>query len=1256
MTDVKPGSRTPDPGSRLGELLDQRILILDGAMGTMIQRYKLTEADFRGTRFANHRRDLKGDSDILVLTRPDVISAIHHEYLAAGADIIETNTFGGTVIAQGDYGLEDAVYDINVEGARLARAAADEWTAKTPDRPRFVAGSIGPTNRALSMSPDVSNPAYRATTFDEMRAAYETQVRGLIEGGSHILLLETIFDTLVAKAALVAIENVFEEQNVRLPLVISVTVTDRSGRTLSGQTLDAFYISIRHAKPFSVGINCALGARDMRPYLAELARLAECYVTSYPNAGLPNAFGEYDERPSETAELLRDFASSGFVNILGGCCGTTPEHIAAIAKAVEGVAPRSLPEDSWLGAASRQPLAASRYSQFSGLEVLTIRPDSNFQMIGERTNVTGSAKFARLIKSGNYTEAVSVASDQVRGGANLLDVNMDEGMLDSEQAMTTFLNYIATEPEIARVPIVIDSSKWSVLEAGLRCVQGKGIVNSISLKEGEADFLQKARTVRRYGAGVVVMAFDESGQADTIERKVAICQRAYTLLIEQAGFDPTDIIFDPNILAIATGLEEHNDYAINYIEATKIIKATCPGVKISGGVSNLSFSFRGNDVVREAIHSAFLYHAIKAGMDMGIVNAGQLIVYEDIPKDLLEYVEDIIFNRRPDATERLVQFADSVKGAGKKREADLSWREATVEARLSHALVHGVVDFIEADVEEARQQYDEPLRIIEGPLMDGMKVVGDLFGAGKMFLPQVVKSARAMKKAVAYLLPYMEERKRLTGRSSSQGRVLMATVKGDVHDIGKNIVGVVLGCNNYEVIDLGVMVPAAKILDAAIEHKVDIVGLSGLITPSLDEMGFVAREMERRGFTLPLLIGGATTSKQHTAVKIAHEYSGPVVHVLDASRAVDVVSNLLGDHRPAFDAANRVTQAEIRESYANRRQKPLLTYEQARANRLKTDWDEHVIASPWFLGRRYLDDVPLEDIAKFIDWTFFFSAWELKGRFPAILDHPEYGSAARELYENAQALLKRIIDEKLLNARGVYGFWPANAEGDDIIVYKDDDRRDELTRLPMLRQQEVIADGRPNRSLADFIAPRESGVPDYIGMFAVTAGLGADELVRRFERDHDDYNAIMVKALADRLAEAYAEYLHAQARKDWGYGAGEQLANEDLIAEKYRGIRPAYGYPACPDHTEKSKLFAVLDATRQGITLTESFAMLPAASVSGLYFSHPQAKYFNVGRISRDQLESYATRKGMSIEEAERWLGPNLSYDPAQVPTPVAQL
>ncbi len=1228
--------------------LARRILILDGAMGTMIQRASLTEADFRGERFASHSKDLKGDSDVLVLTRPDVISAIHHEYLAAGADIIETNTFGGTAVAQADYDLEAFAYEINLEGARLAREAADVWTAKTPDRPRFVAGSMGPTNRTLSISPDVNNAAFRAISFDELRAAYEVQVRGLIDGGSDVLLLETIFDTLGAKAAIVAIENVFDEKGIRLPVMISVTITDRSGRTLSGQTVDAFYVSIRHAQPFSVGINCALGARDMRPYMADLARIAECYVSSYPNAGLPNAFGEYDELPPETAALLHDFAASGFVNILGGCCGTTPDHIAAVAKAIEGVAPRPLPAGSWLDAVTSAP-APDHYSQFSGLEVLTIRPDSNFQMIGERTNVTGSAKFARLIKSGNYTEAVSVAVEQVRGGANMIDVNMDEGMLDSEQAMTTFLNFIATEPEIARVPVMIDSSRWTVLEAGLKCVQGKGVVNSISLKEGEADFLQKARTVHRYGAGVVVMAFDETGQADTVERKVQICQRAYKLLIDQAGFDPTDIIFDPNILAIATGLEEHNDYAVNYLEALKAIKATCPGAKISGGVSNLSFSFRGNDVVREAIHSAFLYHAIRAGMDMGIVNAGQLIVYEDIPKDLLEHVEDIIFNRRPDATERLVQFADTVKGSATKREADLGWREAPVEKRLSHALVHGIVDFIEADVEEARQQYEEPLHIIEGPLMDGMKVVGDLFGAGKMFLPQVVKSARAMKRAVAYLLPYMEERKRLTGAASAQGRVLMATVKGDVHDIGKNIVGVVLGCNNYEVIDLGVMVPAAKLLDAAVEHKADIIGLSGLITPSLDEMAFVAREMERRGFTTPLLIGGATTSKQHTAVKIAHEYSGPVAHVLDASRAVDVVSSLIGERRAEFDAANRIAQAEIRESYATRRQKPLLTYAQACANRLTINWDDHVIASPWFLGRRHLDDVPLSDIARYIDWTFFFSAWELKGRFPAILDHPVYGSAARELYENARTVLQRIIDGKLLKASGVYGFWPANTDGDDIVVYTDDDRRSELTRLPMLRQQEVIADGRPNRSLADFIAPRESGVPDYLGMFAVTTGLGADELAASFERDHDDYNAIMVKALADRLAEAFAEYLHAQARKDWGYGTSEQLSNEDLVAEKYRGIRPAYGYPACPDHTEKGKLFEVLDAGRQGIVLTESFAMLPAASVSGLYFSHPEAKYFNVGRIDRDQLESYAGRKGMSIEEAERWLAPNLSYDPAQV-------
>jgi 5-methyltetrahydrofolate--homocysteine methyltransferase len=1258
---------TPSPVIHaLQDALSKRVLILDGAMGTMIQRHKLTEADFRGERFIDHPKDLRGNSDLLVLTRPDVIAAVHRQYLEAGADIIETNTFTSTSIAQADYGLESLAYELNLAGARLARAAVDEWKARTPDRPRFVAGSLGPTNRTLSISPDVNNPALRATTWDELVAAYEDQVRGLVDGGADLLLLETIFDTLNAKAGLVAIENVFEAQGRRLPLLVSVTVTDRSGRTLSGQTVDAFYTSIRHARPFSVGINCALGAREMRPHLEELARLAECYVLCYPNAGLPNAFGQYDQLPDETGTLLQGFVADGLANIVGGCCGTTPDHIKAVATAVEHLTPRPLPVHSWvevrlkpdttddhgspMDSRSVQLQPDEQYTQFSGLEPLTIRPDSNFQMIGERTNVTGSARFARLIKSGNYTEAAQVAAEQVRNGANIIDVNMDEGMLDSEQAMTTFLNYIATEPEIARVPVMVDSSKWSVIEAGLKCLQGKSIVNSISLKEGEDDFLQKAKTIRREGAGVVVMAFDEQGQADTVERKVAICQRAYRLLTERAGFDPTDIIFDPNILAIATGLEEHNDYAVNYIEATRIIKATCPGVKVSGGVSNLSFSFRGNDVVREAIHSAFLYHAIKAGMDMGIVNAGQLVVYEDIPKDLLEHVEDIIFNRRPDATERMVQFAESVKGSGKKKEADATWRQGTVEARLSHALVHGVVDFIELDVEEARQKYPRPLEIIEGPLMDGMKVVGDLFGAGKMFLPQVVKSARAMKRAVAVLLPYMEEEKQRLGGVSSQGRILMATVKGDVHDIGKNIVAVVLGCNNYEVIDLGVMVPAARILDTAIEQKADIIGLSGLITPSLDEMVFVAHEMTRRGFTTPLLIGGATTSRQHTAVKIAPEYTGPVVHVLDASRAVDVVSSLLGSNRNEFDAANRREQDGLRGQYASRRERPLLSYEQARANSLKLDWDDLEIASPWFLGRRALDDMPLEEIARYIDWTFFFSAWELKGRFPGILNHPKYGAAARELYEHATTLLNRIISEKLLTARAVYGFWPANADGDDVIVYQDDSRRSELARFPMLRQQEIIPDGRPNLSLADFVATRDSGVPDYLGLFAVTAGIGADALVARFEQEHDDYNAIMVKALADRLAEASAEYLHAQARKDWGYGERERLTVDEVIAEKFRGIRPAYGYPACPDHSEKFRMFSLLDAARQGITLTENAAMAPAASVSGLYFSHPEAKYFNVGRLGRDQIESYARRKGVAIEEVEKWLGPNLAYDPATTP------
>jgi 5-methyltetrahydrofolate--homocysteine methyltransferase len=1249
----------PDNAHRASQLahltsaLADRILILDGAMGTMIQRHKLTEKDFRGERFKDHPKDLQGNNDLLILTRPDVIREIHGQYLAAGADIIETNTFSSTTVAQADYLLEHVAYELNVEGARIARAVADEWTAKTPDRPRFVAGSIGPTNRTLSISPEVNNPAFRAMTFDELRLAYEEQVRGLIDGGSDVILLETIFDTLNAKAGIVAIENVFAEKGVRLPLMISFTITDKSGRTLSGQTLEAFYTSVRHAHPFSIGINCALGARDMRPYLADLARIAECYVSSYPNAGLPNAFGQYDELPAETSELVQDFATSGFVNIVGGCCGTTPDHIAGIAAAVAGILPRSFkPGSSDIGHRSSVIDGGEpHFTELSGLEPLIIRPDSNFQMVGERTNVTGSARFSRLIKAGNYTEAANVALDQVRGGANIIDVNVDEGMLDSEQVMTTFLNYIATEPEIARVPIMIDSSKWTVLEAGLKCVQGKGVVNSISLKEGEADFLDKARKIQHYGAAVVVMAFDETGQADTVERKVEICTRAYTLLTEQAGFDPSDIIFDPNILAIATGLEEHNDYAVNYIEATRILKATLPGIKISGGVSNLSFSFRGNDIVREAMHSAFLFHAIKAGMDMGIVNAGQLVVYEDIPKDLLEHVEDVIFNRRPDATERLVTFAESVKGTGRKKDADLAWRSGTVEERLSYALVHGSVEHVEADVEEARQKYPKPLDIIEGPLMDGMKIVGDLFGSGKMFLPQVVKSARAMKKAVAYLEPYMEKEKaaRLAADpkgGGSQGRIVMATVKGDVHDIGKNIVGVVLGCNNYEVIDLGVMVPVAKILDKAVEVNASMIGLSGLITPSLDEMVNVAKEMERRKMTLPLLIGGATTSRQHTAVKVAPEYTPPTVHVLDASRVVDVVASLISpERRDAFQVSNREAQEDLRESYKTRSERPLLPYDKAKANRLKYDWDEHVTATPSFVGRRFLDDIPLEEIAKYIDWTYFFSAWELKGKYPGILQHPQYGEAARELFANAQTLLNKIIDGKLIRARGVHGFWPAVADGDDIVVYKDEDRREILARLPMLRQQEVQPDQRPNLSLADYIAPKGSGVPDYLGMFAVTGGIGAEELVKRYEADHDDYSAIMVKALADRLAEAFATYVHARVRDDWGHPDPSTIAADDLHHEKHRGIRPAPGYPACPDHSEKFDLFQLLQAQKQGMALTESAAMTPAASVSGFYFSHPLAKYFNVGRIGQDQAESYAQRRGMPIEEVEKWLSPNLAYE-----------
>ena len=1031
----------------LEQLLAKRILVLDGAMGTMVQRRKLSEADFRGARFAAHSHDLKGNNDVLVLTRPDVIAEIHAEYLAAGADIIETNTFSAQAVSQADYGLEAVSYELNFEAAKLARRVTDEWTAKTPERPRFVAGAIGPTTKTLSISPDVNNPAFRAITFDAMKNAFKEQVRGLIDGGSHVLLVETQIDTLNAKAALVAVEEAYDESGIRLPIMISATLTDLSGRTLSGQTLEAFYVSIEHAKPFSVGLNCALGARQMRPYLADLARTVPGHVSCYPNAGLPNAFGEYDETPDETAALVKDFADSGFVNIIGGCCGTTPDHIRAIARAVDGVRPRrgsgiGDPFDSAQGRPG-SGIRTPHLTTLSGLEPLVIRPDSNFQMIGERTNVTGSKKFERLVKSRNWVGAVTVALDQVRGGANIIDVNMDEGMLDSEACMTEFLNYIGTEPEIARLPIMIDSSKWSVIEAGLKCVQGKAVVNSISLKEGEADFLAKARTVRRYGAAMIVMAFDEKGQADTAERKLAICSRAYQLLTEQAGVDPSDIIFDPNILAIATGLEEHNDYGKYFIEAIRLIKQACPGVKISGGVSNLSFSFRGNEVVREAIHSAFLFHAIKAGMDMGIVNAGQLIVYEDIPKDLLEHVEDIIFNRRPDATERMVTFAEQVKGSGTKRENDLKWREGSVEARLSYALVHGNVDFIEIDAEEARAKCGRPLLVIEGPLMDGMKVVGELFGAGKMFLPQVVKSARAMKRAVAYLEPFMaaEKAERLAAggatERSNAGKILTATVKGDVHDIGKNIVGVVLGCNNYEVIDLGVMVPCDKILQAALDHQVDIIGLSGLITPSLDEMVFVASEMERRKMTLPLLIGGATTSPQHTAVKISPGYSQPTVHVPDASRVVDVVASLINPElKPKFDQANRAHHAMLREQHAGRRDRPTLSIEKARANRLRLDFTAggNLPAVPSFTGIRKVD-VALSDLVPFIDWQFFFVAWELKGRFPAILKDATIGAAATELYGHAQALLKQIVDGKLIRARGVYGFWPANSVGDDVVVF-----------------------------------------------------------------------------------------------------------------------------------------------------------------------------------------------------------------------------
>ena len=1203
---------------RLELLLSERILVLDGAMGTAVQGYGLDDASFRGDRFREHERDLKGDTDLLNLTRPDVVEEIHRGYFAAGADIASTNTFTATSISQADYRLEEAVYDINRAGAEIARRAC----AGVPDR--FVAGSVGPTNQTLSLSPRVNEPAYRVLTFDDLSRSYVEQIRGLVDGGVDLLLIETIFDTLNAKAAIAAAKDAAPG----VPIMISVTITDRSGRTLSGQTTEAFWISIAHAGAFSVGVNCALGAHEMRPYLETLSRVADVYTTCHPNAGLPNAFGGYDETPDETSGFLGEFARAGIANILGGCCGTTPEHIRRIAEAVHGVAPRAVPQ-----------LGDRRITSFSGLEPFSITPDSGFTMIGERTNITGSKRFRRLIESGDFQQGVDVALEQVRGGANLIDVNMDADLLDSEKAMTTFLNLIATEPEIARVPIMIDSSRWSVIEAGLKCVQGKGVVNSISLKEGEEDFLEKGRRIHRYGAAVVVMAFDEDGQADTFERKVGISERAYRLLTERAGFAPEDCIFDPNILPIATGIEEHNEFAKAFIESIGEIKRRCPGARVSGGVSNLSFSFRGNEAVRQAIHSAFLYYAIQAGLDMAIVNAGQLMVYADIPPDLLEHVEDILFNRRPDATERMVTFADTVRGGGAERELDLSWREGDVAARLQHALVHGIVDFIEEDTEEARSAHARPLDVIEGPLMDGMKIVGDLFGSGKMFLPQVVKSARAMKKAVAYLEPFMErEKEELGSVGSVQGRIVTATVKGDVHDIGKNIVGVVLGCNNYDVIDLGVMVPAEVILDTAVERQCDFVGLSGLITPSLEEMVNVAKEMERRGMDLPLLIGGATTSRQHTAVKIAPAYGPPTVHVIDASRVVNVVSDLLDPVRRAeLDRVNRDDQLRMREQHAERERTPLLPYRVAIEHRTPIRWIPDDIPTPSFTGTREVAP-SLPTLREYIDWTFFFTAWELKGRFPAILDHPDHGQAARELFKEANELLDEIVDKDLVHAHGVFGFWPAHAEGDDIVL-------EDGTRLPMLRQQIDHGDDRPNRSLADYIAPLDTGLSDHLGGFAVTAGLGVDELVARFESDHDDYRAIMAKALADRLAEAFAEHVHEIARHEWGYET-ETLSNDELIGERYRGIRPAFGYPACPDHSPKRELFSLLGADRTGMRLTEHFAMTPAASVSGLYFAHPEARYFNVGRLGRDQVEEYARRRGESLGEAERWLRTNLGYEP----------
>ena len=1217
------------------QALEKRILVLDGAMGTMIQRYQLEESDFRGNRFTDHPHPLKGNNDLLSITRPDVIKAIHKEYLDAGADIIETNTFSGTWIAQADYKLESAVFDINFYSAKIAKEVAEEYTAKDPNKPRFVAGAMGPTNRTASLSPDVNNPGYRAISFDQLVDAYSEQVKALIEGGCDLLLVETIFDTLNAKAALFAIDQYFERNNIQLPIMVSGTITDASGRTLSGQTVEAFLHSVSHLPLLSIGLNCALGAPQMRPHIQTLSKNTEFRISAYPNAGLPNAFGEYDETPEITASHIRDWLENSFINIVGGCCGTTPAHIRAIANEASKFKPRPLP-------------SLPKVPHYSGLEPLTIFEGSNFINVGERTNVTGSKKFAKLILEGNFEEGLAIARQQVENGAQVIDINMDEGLLDGEQAMTTFLNLIASEPEISRVPIMIDSSKWKVIEAGLKCVQGKAIVNSISLKEGEENFIEQAKLVRRYGAAVIVMAFDEKGQADSYQRRIDVCKRAYQILTEKVGFPATDIIFDPNILTVATGIEEHNNYAVDFIQATRWIKENLKGAKVSGGISNISFSFRGNEPVREAMHTAFLYHAIRAGLDMGIVNAGQIGVYDEIPKDLLERAEDVLLNRRSDATERLVEFAESIKGGKARTEKkDDEWRNTSVEDRLKHALIRGIVEFIEIDIEEARQKYGRPLQVIEGPLMDGMNVVGDLFGQGKMFLPQVVKSARVMKKAVAYLTPFMDADK-ASGAGKVQGKILMATVKGDVHDIGKNIVGVVLGCNSYEVIDLGVMVPAEKILDKAIQEKVDIIGLSGLITPSLDEMVSIAKEMERRGMKIPLLIGGATTSRVHTAVKIEPHYSGTTVHVLDASRSVPVVSSLLSEEgKEKFELDLKLDYDRLREHHnRNKAEKEFISLAEARNNKYAISWNENDLYQPSFLGVKSFDNYPLEEIAKYIDWTPFFQAWELAGRFPKILTDDLVGKEAQKLFEDAQAMLKHIIDEKWLTAKASIGFWRANqVDDDDIALFADEDRTQVFETLHTLRQQGKKADNLPYLALADFVAPKEKGA-DFLGGFALTTGLGIEKWIEKFENDQDDYSSIMIKALADRLAEAFAELMHKKVRTEyWGYAKTENFSNDQLIDESYQGIRPAPGYPACPDHTEKPTLFRLLNAENlTGIELTESLAMYPTAAVCGLYFSHPEARYFGLGKINKDQVAAYAKRKDQSIEYVEKWLGPWLSY------------